>query len=109
MDIVSRITNLQLKHPFKIARRATDAYRQVISVEIDGGIGPRLRKDVIASYITAESFFKYNKKFMPYNAGNSLQEQEYWDITAYLLTKHNLIAEDLVLGPETVAGISLKE
>ena len=39
MDIVSRITNLQLKHPFKIARRATDAYRQVISVEIDGGIG----------------------------------------------------------------------
>ena len=39
MDIGSRITNLQLKHPFKIARRATDAYRQVISVEIDGGIG----------------------------------------------------------------------
>ena len=39
MDIVSRITNLQLKHPFKIARRATDTYRQVISVEVDGGIG----------------------------------------------------------------------
>ena len=39
MDIVSRITNLHLKHPFKIARRATDAHRQVISVEIDGGIG----------------------------------------------------------------------
>ena len=39
MNIVSRITDLQLKHPFKIARRATDAYRQVISVEIDGGIG----------------------------------------------------------------------
>ncbi len=39
MDIVSRITDLQLRHPFKIARRATDASRQVISVEIDGGIG----------------------------------------------------------------------
>ena len=39
MNIVSRITNLQLKHPFKIARRATDAARQVVSVEIDGGIG----------------------------------------------------------------------
>ena len=39
MDIVSRITNLHLKHPFKIARRSTDAHRQVISVEIDGGIG----------------------------------------------------------------------
>ena len=39
MRIVSRITDLQLRHPFKIARRAIDAYRQVISVEIDGGIG----------------------------------------------------------------------
>lgn len=39
MRIVSRITDLQLQHPFKIARRAIDAYRQVISVEIDGGIG----------------------------------------------------------------------
>ena len=39
MDIVSRITDLQLRHPFKIARRATDVSRQVISVEIDGGIG----------------------------------------------------------------------
>ena len=39
MNIVSRITELQLQHPFKIARRATDASRQVISVEIDGGIG----------------------------------------------------------------------
>ena len=39
MDILSQITDLQLQHPFKIARRETDAYRQVISVEIDGGIG----------------------------------------------------------------------
>lgn len=39
MHIVSKITKLQLNHPFKIARRATDAYRQVISVELDGGIG----------------------------------------------------------------------
>ena len=39
MDIVSYITDLRLQHPFKIARRATDAFRQVISVEIDGGIG----------------------------------------------------------------------
>ena len=37
--IKTQITALQLQHPFKIARRATDASRQVISVEIDGGIG----------------------------------------------------------------------
>ena len=39
MRIVSKITDLQLQHPFTIARRATDASRQVIFVEIDGGIG----------------------------------------------------------------------
>ena len=37
--ITSKITKLHLNHPFKISRRATDAYREVISVEIDGGIG----------------------------------------------------------------------
>ncbi len=39
MHIVSNIIDLQLQYPFKIARRTTDTYRQVISVEIDGGIG----------------------------------------------------------------------
>lgn len=39
MHITSKITKLQLKHPFKISRRETDTYREVISVEIDGGIG----------------------------------------------------------------------
>ena len=37
MDV--KITELHLKAPFKIARRATDTSRQVVSVEIDGGIG----------------------------------------------------------------------
>ncbi len=39
VKITSEITQLQLNHPFKISRRATDAYREVISVEINGGIG----------------------------------------------------------------------
>ena len=39
VKITSEITQLQLNHPFKISRRATDAFREVISVEIDGGIG----------------------------------------------------------------------
>ncbi len=39
VKIASKITKLHLNHPFKISRRATDAYREVIFVEIDGGIG----------------------------------------------------------------------
>ena len=39
MKIKHKITDLKLVHPFKIARRAVDEFRQVISVEIDGGLG----------------------------------------------------------------------
>jgi L-alanine-DL-glutamate epimerase-like enolase superfamily enzyme len=39
MKIQHRMTRLQLIHPFKIARRAADAFRDVVSVEIDGGLG----------------------------------------------------------------------
>lgn len=39
MRIFTNITKLHLHHPFKIARRITDTFREVISVEIDGGIG----------------------------------------------------------------------
>ncbi|RKU31403.1 dipeptide epimerase [Candidatus Poribacteria bacterium] len=39
MKISTKIKKLQLLHPFKIARRTTDSYREVITVEIDGGIG----------------------------------------------------------------------
>ena len=39
MNIRHQVTDLKLVHPFKIARRAVDEFRQVISVEIDGGLG----------------------------------------------------------------------
>ncbi|MCH8294116.1 dipeptide epimerase [Candidatus Poribacteria bacterium] len=39
MNIRHQITDLQLVHPFKIARRAVDRFRQVISVELDSGLG----------------------------------------------------------------------
>lgn len=38
-QISTKITKLHLNHPFKISRRNTDSYREVISVEIDGGVG----------------------------------------------------------------------
>ena len=39
MNIRYQVTDLKLIHPFKIARRVVDEFRQVISVEIDGGLG----------------------------------------------------------------------
>lgn len=39
MQIATKITKLYLKNHFKISRREVDLYREVVSVEIDGGIG----------------------------------------------------------------------
>ncbi len=39
MQIATKIIKLFMKNPFKISRRDTDSYREVVSVEIDGGIG----------------------------------------------------------------------
>lgn len=39
MRIHHRVVDLKLVHPFKISRRAVDEYRQVVSVEIGGGMG----------------------------------------------------------------------
>ncbi len=39
MHIATTITQLKLQHPFKIARRTVDTYREILSVQIDGGIG----------------------------------------------------------------------
>jgi cytochrome c len=77
--------------------------------EREGGIGPVLKKKVIATHSSAKSLFKYTKRFMPYGSGGALMEQEYWDITAYMLFKHGYIEEEFVLGPKTVEDISLKE
>ena len=39
MRIHHSVVDLKLIHPFKIARRAVDEYRQVVSIGIDGGLG----------------------------------------------------------------------
>ena len=77
--------------------------------EIDQGIGPRLTKDVLATRLTATALFTYSQKNMPYNAGNTLTEDEYWAITAYMLAQHGFFESDVVLGPETADGLMLKK
>ena len=39
MQISTKTTRLSLKNPFKISRRETDSFREVVYVEIDGGVG----------------------------------------------------------------------
>lgn len=77
--------------------------------EIDQGIGPRLTKEVLATRVSATALFAYNQKNMPYNAGNTLQEDEYWAITAYLLARAGFMEKRTVLDAASAEGIRLAE
>ena len=76
--------------------------------EIDQGIGPRLTKEVLATRVSATALFGYNQKNMPYNAGNTLRENEYWAITAYLLAREGFMDKDVMLDAASAEGIRLE-
>ena len=62
--------------------------------EQEDGIGPRLTPAVLATRMTAERLFAYNRDKMPYNAGKLLTDEQYWDITAYLLARSGMAGRD---------------
>ncbi len=62
--------------------------------EQDEGIGPRLTPAILATRVTAAQLFACNRDKMPFNAGGSLTEHQYWDITAYLLERSDLAQGD---------------
>jgi len=75
--------------------------------EIERGIGPKLTPEVLATRVSAGALFRYTRMNMPYEAGNTLTEAEYWAITAYLLNRHGLMDADIVLNPESAEGLLL--
>ena len=76
--------------------------------EVDQGIGPRLSRNVLATRVSVKRLFTYNRKNMPYNAGNTLTEAEYWAITAYLLAREGLFNKDVVLDAASAEGVMLR-
>ena len=69
--------------------------------ETERGIGPRLTSAVLASRMSTTQLFAYNRDKMPYNAGNTLTDQQYWDITAHLVWRHDLVPRARPLGNKT--------
>ncbi len=77
--------------------------------DLKTGIGPKLTKDVIATHVSATSLFNYTRKSMPPGAPNSLQTQDYWDITAYMLYINGFATGETDLDPASAKEISLSE
>lgn len=75
--------------------------------EIDGGIGPKLTPRVLATRVTADALFRYTRRFMPYEAGNTLSAEQYWDITGYLLQRHGFVEPGTDVTAETAESLEL--
>ena len=77
--------------------------------EIENGIGPKLSKAVIATRVNAQLLFNYNQRNMPYQAGNTLPESEYWSITAYMLIREGFLDRNEILSAENAGNVLLEE
>ena len=71
------------------------------------GTGPPLSREVLAAYRSAKQLYDYVRFAMPYEDPGSLEDQDYWDIVAFLSLDRELRDTTVVLSPET-AGESFR-
>ena len=73
-----------------------------------GGIGPVLDASNLAAYGTAQELYTYVHGAMPLDAPGSLTDQQYYDVTAYMISDAGLLPQDVVIGPDTLGTVNLR-
>ena len=71
------------------------------------GTGPRLTPAILASRLTAARLYTYNQQQMPYNAGGILSNEDYLNVTAWLLHRASLIESNKMLTMRNMDKITL--
>ena len=66
--------------------------------DVEGATGAELSDRVVASYHTARSLFDYIRMAMPLDAAGSLSDDEYWAVTAHLITQRRVAVLNGPLG-----------
>jgi mono/diheme cytochrome c family protein len=64
---------------------------------------------MLARFETALDLYSYIKNEMPFQAPGSLSDQEYWQLTAFLVSLNRIDTGDLPLNEEKAARIFLRE
>ncbi|MXW83166.1 MAG: cytochrome c [Rhodothermaceae bacterium] len=71
------------------------------------GTGPRLTPAILASRLTADRLYTYNQQQMPYDAGGILSNEDYLNVTAWLLYRASLIESNKMLTMRNMDEITL--
>ena len=71
-------------------------------------VGGKLPVKTIGSFWPyATTIFDYTRRAMPFNKPGSLTDQEVYDVTAWLLWKNNIIAQDAVIDAKTLPLVKM--
>jgi mono/diheme cytochrome c family protein len=73
----------------------------------EGGEGPALDRRTLASYRTGDRLFRFIAISMPSDLPGVLSEQEYLDVTAFLLELNGMNPGGVPVDPSTLADIPL--
>ena len=106
--------------PAPLERSATDqvaAGQQVYETQCSrchgaglvDGFAAKLSAAALARYGTAQKLFDYLYGAMPKGSPGSLSEQEYFDVSAYMLSRQGLLGSEQILGPDTAGSIQLAD
>lgn len=76
---------------------------------LEDGFSAKLSRSALADYGTALELYLYLRSAMPKGNAGSLSDQEYYDITGYLLFKQELLPEGQVVDADSAASIQLSE
>ena len=74
--------------------------------DVEGAIGVPLTSRVLASFGTARRLFNYVQLSMPYQAPRTLAGGEYWDVVAFLVARHALAPDTIILTPDVAAAVT---
>ncbi len=85
----------------RVTEEGFDLYRARCSAchEVDGGIGPRLRREVVAAHQPPGRLFEYLRRTMPYGAPGTLSDDEYWKVVQFLLVSRELADSTKLVRP----------
>lgn len=62
----------------------------------------------LVRFETAAGLYEYLRTQMPWHAPGSLQDDEYWQLTAFLLRANGVLPGQATLGPERAAQVHLR-
>jgi alcohol dehydrogenase (cytochrome c) len=84
---------------------------QCHGVNLQGGAGPALVGSTFQKYVgksgTAASLYDFIAKQMPADKPGSLTQQQYLDVTAYILARNGYPAGDVALSMKTLSQVAL--